>query len=97
MLFEDFAEFQLVLHDDSRGVLAEGHTVPCARVGAKDGLGDGLDAMIAGAFEAREAVRSPSALGVLAAEIRPEFRANGRSTGCSTGWPTSPVTPASPS
>jgi hypothetical protein len=96
MLFEHLAEFQFVHHDDSGGVLAEGHTVPCAQVGAMDGLGDGLDAMIAGAFEAREAGRSPTALGVLAAEIRPEFRANGWSTGCSTGWPTSPVTPASP-
>jgi hypothetical protein len=28
MLFEDFAEFQFVLHDDSGGVLAEGQTGP---------------------------------------------------------------------
>jgi GNAT superfamily N-acetyltransferase len=33
--------------------------------------------MVAGAFEAHEAGRSPTALGVLAAEIKPEFQGRG--------------------
>jgi hypothetical protein len=73
-LFEDFPEFQFVLYDDRDGVLTEGHTVPCVWDGATEGLGNGIDAMIEGAFEARGAGRRPTALGVLAAEIKPEFQ-----------------------
>ena len=50
-LFEDFPEFQFVLYDDHDGVLAESHTVPCVWDGTTDGLGEGIDAMIAGAFD----------------------------------------------
>lgn len=73
-LFSEFPEFQFVLYDDEEGVLAEGHTVPCAWDGTTEGLGEGIDAMIAGAFEARAAGHRPTALGVLAAEIKPEFQ-----------------------
>jgi ribosomal protein S18 acetylase RimI-like enzyme len=73
-LFEDFPEFQFVLHDDQDAVLAEGHTVACVWDGTTEGLGDGIDAMIDGAFEAREARRRPTAAGVLAAEIKPQFQ-----------------------
>jgi GNAT superfamily N-acetyltransferase len=76
-LFDEFAEFQFVLYDDQDGVLAEGHTVPCAWDGATEGLGEGIDAMIADAFKAREAGRSPNTLGVLAAEIKPQFQGRG--------------------
>ena len=77
-LFEEFPEFQFVLFDDEeRLVLAEGHTLPCCWDGTSDGLGDGIDAIIAAAFEAREAERSPTALGALAAEIRPRFQGRG--------------------
>src|SRR5512142_823250 len=72
-LFEEFPDFQFVLYDDQDGVVAEGHTVPCVWDGTTEGLGDGIDPMMAGAFEAREAGRSPTALGVLAAEIKPQF------------------------
>ena len=76
-LFDEFPEFQFVLHDDQDGVLAEGHTVPCAWDGTTEGLGEGIDEMIAGAFEARGARCSPNVLGVLAAEIRPQFQGRG--------------------
>jgi ribosomal protein S18 acetylase RimI-like enzyme len=76
-LLEDFPEFQFVLYHDQDGVLAEGHTVPCAWDGTTEGLGDGIDAMIAGAFEARQANRRPTALGALAAEIKPQFQGRG--------------------
>lgn len=95
-LFEEFPEFQFVLYDDQNGVLAEGHTVPCAWDGTTEGLGDRIDAMIADAFEARGTGRNPTALRVLAAEINRSFRAALWPTGCSTGWPSSPVTPGSP-
>jgi GNAT superfamily N-acetyltransferase len=73
-LCEEFPEFQFALYDDQDGVLAEGHTVPCVLGRHHGRAGDGIDAMIAGAFEAREAGRRPTALGVLAAEIKPEFQ-----------------------
>jgi hypothetical protein len=95
-LFEDFPEFQFVLYDDWDGVLAEGHTVPCAWDGTTEGLGDGIDAMIAGAFETREAGRRPTVLGCWRQRSNRSFRAAGWPTGCSTGWPTSPKTPGSP-
>jgi GNAT superfamily N-acetyltransferase len=74
-LFDEFPEFQFVLHDDE--VIAEGHTVPCDWDGTAGGLGDGIDAMIAAAFEARAAGRPPTALCALAAEIRPSFQGGG--------------------
>ena len=73
-LFEEFPEFQFVLYDGQDGVVAAGHTVPCVWDGTTEGLGDGIDPMMAGAFEARQAGRSPTALGVLAAEIKPQFQ-----------------------
>jgi hypothetical protein len=77
LLFDEFPESQFVLHDNVDGVLAEGHTVPCAWDGSTEGLGDGIDSMIVGAFEAREAARRPTALGALAAEIKPRFQRRG--------------------
>jgi GNAT superfamily N-acetyltransferase len=70
-------EYQLVLCDEHDDVLAEGHTVPCAWDVTTEGLGDGIDAMIAGAFEAREATRRLTTLGALAAEIKPQFQGRG--------------------
>ena len=47
-LFDDFPRFQYVLFDDEQGtVLAEGHTLPCRWDGTIEGLGDGIDAMVA--------------------------------------------------
>jgi hypothetical protein len=74
-LFEEFPEFQFVLYDTE--VIAEGHTVPCAWDGTEDGLGDGIDAMLAAAFEARQTGRPATALCALAAEVRPRFQGGG--------------------
>src|SRR5262245_62389408 len=71
-LFDEFGEFQFVLYEDE--VIAEGHTVPCFWDGTDDGLGDGIDAMLATAFEAR---RQPTALCALAAEVRPGYQGGG--------------------
>lgn len=77
-LFDDFPEFQFVLFDgDESEVIAEGHTIPWAWDGTPEGLGDGLDHMLLAAFQAREAGRMPTALGALAAEIRPRFQGGG--------------------
>jgi GNAT superfamily N-acetyltransferase len=76
-LFDEFPDFQFVLFNDQDGVLAEGHTVPCAWDGTTEGLGDGIDAMIAGAFEVHRAGGRVTALGALAAEIKPQFRGRG--------------------
>ena len=77
-LFEVFPGFQFVLYDDEQDeVIAEGHTLPCDWDGTADGLGEGIDATIASAFQAHQAGRRPTALCALAAEIRPRFQGGG--------------------
>lgn len=77
-LFDDFPEFQFVLYDEERQeVIAEGHTMPCEWDRTSGGLGDGIDAVIAGALEARDARRPPTALCAMAAEVRPRFQGGG--------------------
>jgi GNAT superfamily N-acetyltransferase len=77
-LFQDFADYQFVLYDDENDeVIAEGHTLPCVWDGTAPGLGDGIDAMMAAAFEAHDAGRAPTTLCALAAEIRPRFQGGG--------------------
>jgi GNAT superfamily N-acetyltransferase len=72
---DDFPDHQFVLYEGE--VLAEGHTVPCWWDGTPEGLGEGIDAMVVAAFEAREAGRPPNTLCALAAEIRPRFQGRG--------------------
>ena len=77
-LFDDFPEFQFALYDDEqRVVIAEGHTVPCEWDGTTEGLGEGIEVMIAAAFQTRAAHRQPTALCALAAEVRPRFQGAG--------------------
>jgi GNAT superfamily N-acetyltransferase len=77
-LFDEFPAFQFVLYDDQLGeILAEGHTAPCCWDGSREGLGDGIDAMLAAAFDARAMGSRTTALCALAAEIRPRFQGRG--------------------
>jgi GNAT superfamily N-acetyltransferase len=77
-LLEEFPEYQFVLYDDEQQeVIAEGHTIPCEWDATPEGLGDGIDAIIAAAFQARQAHREPTALCALAAEVRPRFQGRG--------------------
>ena len=77
-LFSDFPDFQSVVYDaDSEEVIAEGHTIPCPWDGTSEGLGEGIEAMLATACEAREAGQRPTALCALAAEVRPRFQGGG--------------------
>jgi GNAT superfamily N-acetyltransferase len=77
-LFDEFPEFQFLLYDaEQHEVIAEGHTLPCDWDGTPDGLGDGIDAIIAEAFKARQEGRRPTALCALAAEVRPRFQGGG--------------------
>ncbi len=77
-LFEEFPEFQFVLYEEEPDeVIAEGHTIPCQWDGTPEGLGDGIDAMLARAFRARADGRRATALCALAAEIRPRFQGGG--------------------
>jgi hypothetical protein len=71
-LFDDFPGFQFALSEDA--VIAEGHTVPCHWDGTDAGLGPGIDAMLASAFETD---RAPTALCALAAEVRPRHQGGG--------------------
>jgi GNAT superfamily N-acetyltransferase len=77
-LFEEFPDYQFALFDaEAQELIAEGHTVPCDWDGTTEGLGNGIDAMIVAAFEARAAGRPPTALCALAAEVRPRFQGGG--------------------
>lgn len=74
-LYDVFPEWQFVLYDpDDQTVLAEGHTIPVAWDGTDSGLGPGIDATLAAAFELRAAGGEPNAVSALAAEIPPRHR-----------------------
>jgi hypothetical protein len=74
-LYDDFPEWQFVLYDPAgEMVLAEGHTIPLAWDGTDAGLGPGIDATLAGAFELRAAGGLPTAVSALAAEIPPRHQ-----------------------
>jgi GNAT superfamily N-acetyltransferase len=80
-LADEFPEFQFLLYDDREDeVIARGRTIPCQWDGTPRGLGDGIDAMLGSAFEARQAGRRPTALCALAAEIRPRYQGGGLAT-----------------
>ena len=72
-LYEDLPDFQFVLVDDDGRALAEGHTAPCDWDGTIEGLPDGIDGALAGAFERSE--RTPNTLCALAVEIPPANQA----------------------
>jgi GNAT superfamily N-acetyltransferase len=79
-LYDVFPEWQFVLYDaGEQAVLAEGHTVPLAWDGTDPGLGPGIDATIAAAFELRAAGGPPTAVSALAAEIPPRHQGRGLS------------------
>jgi GNAT superfamily N-acetyltransferase len=74
-LYDAFPEWQFVLYDpDEQTVLAEGHTIPVAWDGTDTGLGPGIDATLAAAFELRAAGGRPTAVSALAAEIPPRHQ-----------------------
>ncbi len=74
-LYDVFPEWQFVLVDpQDETVLAEGHTVPVAWDGTDAGLGPGIDATMAAAFELRSAGGRPTAVSALAAEIPPRHQ-----------------------
>jgi len=74
-LYDVFPEWQFVLFDaQDETVLAEGHTIPVAWDGTDAGLGPGIDATMAAAFELRSAGGRPTAVSALAAEIPPRHQ-----------------------
>jgi hypothetical protein len=74
-LYEVFPEWQFVLYEPAeRLVLAEGQTIPVAWDGTDAGLGPGIDATIAAAFELHAAGGRPTAVSALAAKIPPKHQ-----------------------
>jgi hypothetical protein len=70
-----WAQLYDVLYDPAdKTVLAEGHTIPLAWDGTDTGLGPGIDATIAAAFDLRAASGQPTAVSALAAEIPPRHQ-----------------------
>ena len=74
-LYDVFPDWQFVLYDPGEAVvLAEGHTVPLAWDGTDPGLGPGIDATVAAAFELHAAGGQPTAVSALAAKIPPRHQ-----------------------
>jgi GNAT superfamily N-acetyltransferase len=74
-LYEVFPEWQFVLYEPAeRLVLAEGQTIPVAWDGTDAGLGPGIDATIAGAFDLHAVGGRPTAVSALAAKIPPRHQ-----------------------
>jgi hypothetical protein len=79
-LYDELPQFQFVLYDEERDdVLAEGHTIPCAWDGTPEGLGPGIDHVIASGFALHDAGGRANALSALAAEVLPGQRGRGLS------------------
>ena len=77
-LDRDFADFQLVLYDEEADVaLAHGHSIPCRWDGTVDGLGSGIDEMMAGAVRLFDEGGEPNTLSALAIEIPPRHQGGG--------------------
>jgi hypothetical protein len=71
-LYDIFPEWQFVLYDpEDEVVLAEGNTIPVGWDGTDAGLGPGIDATIAAAFDLRATGGQPTAVCALAAAIPP--------------------------
>ena len=73
-LDERFPELQFVLVDAAEEIVAQGHMVPCRWDGTADGLPEGIDEAIAGAFANAEPADAACAL---AAEIQPAHQGRG--------------------
>ena len=71
-LYDVFPEWQFVLYDSQdEVVLAEANTVPVGWDGTDAGLGPGIDATLAAAFDLHAAGGQPTAACALAAQIPP--------------------------
>jgi len=74
-LYDVFPEWQFVLYEPAEQlVLAEGQTIPVAWDGADAGLGPGIDATLAAAFDLHAAGGRPTAVSALAAKIPPRHQ-----------------------
>jgi hypothetical protein len=74
-MFDVFPDWQFVLYDpEEQVVLAEGNTVPLAWDGTDAGLGPGVDATLAAAFELHASGGRPSAASALAAKIPSRYQ-----------------------
>jgi GNAT superfamily N-acetyltransferase len=74
-LYDVFPEWQFVLYEPAEQlVLAEGQTIPVAWDGTDAGLGPGIDATLAAAFELQAAGGQPTAVSALAAKIPPRHQ-----------------------
>jgi hypothetical protein len=79
-LYEVFPEWQFVLYDSAeQTVLAEGQTIPVQWDGTDPGLGPGIDATLAGAFELRANGGQLTAISALAAKVPPRQQSRGLS------------------
>ena len=74
-LYDVFPEWQFVLYEPAEQlVLAEGQTIPVAWDSTDAGLGPGIDATLAAAFELQAAGGQPTAVSALAAKIPPRHQ-----------------------
>src|SRR5262245_22876993 len=79
-LDDAFPEFQFVLWDDEADeILGQGHSIPLAWDGTIEGLPDGFDGLLEGAFALREAGGETTMLSALAIEVPASAQGRGTS------------------
>jgi GNAT superfamily N-acetyltransferase len=78
-LFEEFAEYQILLLDPAGGVVSVGHTIPFFWDGTPDDLPDRMAELMDRAVEDHRGGREPNALSALAAIVSPDHRRRGLS------------------
>ena len=78
-LFTVFADYQLVVCDETGAAVAAGNTIPLPWDGTVAGLPPGWDQMMEAGALAREQGRAPAVLGAVAAVVVPERQGQGLS------------------
>jgi GNAT superfamily N-acetyltransferase len=78
-LFDEFADYQILLLDPAGSVVSVGHTIPFLWDGTPDDLPDRMADLMDRAVEDRRDSREPNALSALAAIVSPDHRRRGLS------------------
>jgi GNAT superfamily N-acetyltransferase len=79
LLFEIFAPYQLLLWDDSDGLMAVGHSVPLVWDGSAADLPATIEEILIRAEQTAARRRTPNAVSAVAAMVHPEHRGKGLS------------------
>lgn len=79
-LFDTFAEFQILICDPNRDLMAVGHSVPLVWDGTSENLPDNIFDIISRAEEAQNKGQAPNTISALAVMVSKDHRRRGLST-----------------